>query len=105
MDSEYRTNKIWGRVDLRRYSDNGKWDEKIASLGLKKYNAYDMKRILEPLGIEILTSFNSEEEHWESLDDERLKKDLLAESKRTKDFLARMGVYGHKNQTHARRLP
>lgn len=87
MDSEYRTNKIWGRIDLRRYSDNGKWDEKIMSLGLTKYNAYDMKRILGPLGIEILTDFNSEEERWESLDDERLKKDLLVESARTKAFL------------------
>ena len=49
-----RTNKKWGEIDLRHYVDNGKWDEKIKALGLKKYDKYDMKRILEPLGIEIL---------------------------------------------------
>lgn len=67
MDSEYRTNKKWGVIDLRHYTDNGKWDCKIASLGLKKYGLYDMKRILEPLGIEVLTSFTSAEEILESL--------------------------------------
>lgn len=61
MDSEYRTNKTWGVIDLRHYTDNGKWDEKINALGLKKYGWHDMKRILEPLGVEVLTCHNPDD--------------------------------------------
>lgn len=61
MDSEYRTNKKWGEIDLRHYVDNGKWDKKIEELGLKKYGIYDMKRILEPLGIEVLIRHNPDD--------------------------------------------
>ncbi len=49
----------WGQLkgatlDLRKLIDNGMWDEKISSLGLKKYDKKEIKQILEPLGIEVL---------------------------------------------------
>ena len=51
----HSTNRRVGCIDLRHYVDNSKWDEKIKALGLKKYDMHDMKRILEPLVIEVLT--------------------------------------------------
>lgn len=44
-----------GKVDLRKMSDNGNWDKKIEGLGLKKYSIHEIPKILEPLGVTVLT--------------------------------------------------
>ena len=49
----------WGQLkgatlDLRKLTDNGEWDDKIAGLGLVKYGKKDIKRILSEYGIEVL---------------------------------------------------
>jgi len=41
-------------IDLRKHQDNGKWDDKIMSLGLKKFNYDEMANILKPFGITVL---------------------------------------------------
>lgn len=48
----------WGThkptLDFRKFKDNGKWDSKIASLGLKKYSFKEIHDILTPLGVEVI---------------------------------------------------
>ncbi|MCD7827444.1 MAG: hypothetical protein LUG85_02775 [Clostridiales bacterium] len=49
----------WGQLrgctlDMRKVNDNGKYDDKIKSLGLKKYNKQEMKEILKAYGIDVL---------------------------------------------------
>ena len=50
----HSTNPQKGVVDLRKLNDNGKWDEKIYGAGCRKYGKQEIKRILEPMGIEVL---------------------------------------------------
>lgn len=50
----HSTSPQFGCVDLRKSSDNGKWDNKIAELGLKKYGKAEIKKILAPFGIDVL---------------------------------------------------
>lgn len=48
----------WGThkptLDFRKFKDNGKWDSKIASFGLKKYSFKEIHDILTPLGVEVI---------------------------------------------------
>ncbi len=48
----------WGThkptLDFRKSKDNGKYDDKITSLGLKKYGFKEIHDILTPLGVEVL---------------------------------------------------
>ena len=48
----------WGThkptLDFRKFKDDGKWDSKIASLGLKKYSFKEIHDILTPLGVEVI---------------------------------------------------
>ncbi len=49
----------WGQLkgvtlDLRKLTDNGQWDEKIAGLGLTKYGKREIRDILQKYGIEVL---------------------------------------------------
>lgn len=41
-------------IDLRKHKDNGRWDAKIASLGLHKYSYSEMRDVLKPFGITVL---------------------------------------------------
>ena len=43
-----------GNIDLRKARDNGKWDDKIASLGLKKISIDEMPSILQSLGVTVI---------------------------------------------------
>ncbi len=40
-------------LDIRKMRDNGKYDKKIASLGLRKYGKTEIKEILGEYGIEV----------------------------------------------------
>lgn len=42
------------RIDIRKLADNGQWDERIASLGLRKIGFGEFRDVLEPLGVEVL---------------------------------------------------
>ncbi len=48
----------WGThkptLDFRKQKDNGKYDDKIESLGLTKYGFKEIRDILTPLGVEVL---------------------------------------------------
>ena len=50
----HKTNAVFGTVDLRKTSDNGKWDKKIGALGLKKIQPLELFKILRPHGIDVL---------------------------------------------------
>lgn len=41
-------------IDLTRATDNGKWDEKIAEMGLTKISIYKIPDILGPLGVTVI---------------------------------------------------
>lgn len=48
----------WGggrpKFDFSKAVDNGQWDERIASLGLRKYSFHEFPDLFGPLGIEVL---------------------------------------------------
>lgn len=48
----------WGandvEIDMSKMTDNGEWDERLASCGVTKNGKRDCKRILEPLGIKVI---------------------------------------------------
>jgi hypothetical protein len=48
----------WGmqepRLSLKGVTDNGQWDERIASLGLKKIHFSQFKALFGPMGVEVV---------------------------------------------------
>ncbi len=50
----------WGthrpQLVLPADADNGTWDERIASLGLRKISLVELPALLRPLGIEVITA-------------------------------------------------
>ena len=43
-------------MDISGVTDNGQWDERIASLGLRKISVNEFAQVLEPLGVTVVDS-------------------------------------------------
>lgn len=48
----------WGlhkpKLDIRKLIDNGQWDARIASLGLRKIGFSQFREVFEPMGVEVI---------------------------------------------------